>query len=82
MFLGCKILILPKSNQIYPNLNHFWPNMLSFAQISPKFFFLLFVKYGSTILARKHVWSKTYANPSSFPNPKSNPNTNPPPKAQ
>jgi len=34
MFCGCKILILPKSNQICPNLNLFCTN---FAQICPNF---------------------------------------------
>jgi len=33
-FLVCKILILPKSHQIFTNLNHIGPNL---AQICPNF---------------------------------------------
>jgi len=43
MFLGCKILILPKSNQIYPNLTTY-----DYDQISPQFcpnFTLILPKY-------------------------------------
>jgi len=38
MFLGCKILILPKSNHFCPNFAQFHPNLPKSNQICPKNF--------------------------------------------